>query len=835
MHLKRTLFTLVGVTLAGLALAASSFAATPTNSVAPSISGYAHVGYTLTAVKGTWAGASTYAYKWQTSTDGGTTWTDITGATKSSYKPVVGDATNKVRLSVVATSSKKEASSAVNSTAVTIGNSAPTSVTAPALTIAYNHVGYAFKASAGTWDAPSPSVKYQWQQCDSAGSNCVDIAKATGSSYTPVTADAGKKLKVGVTPTNTLKQAAATPTYSAASAAVGNAVPSNSVVPGITGYAHGGYSLTADAGTWDAPKPSAKYQWQLCDGSGANCVNIDKATSASYKLPDADATKTVKVVATVTNASKQTATATSAASSVIGVAVPAKVTAPAITGDAYVGRTLTAGVGVWDAPKPSVTYQWQLCTDHTDLSTCSNITGATKSTYKLLVAQAGDYLRVGEIATNVEKQASVAAYSALSGAVSGSQSKPTAGTPTVDNTTPVTGDVLTASAGSWGGSPSATFTYQWLRCATTTPAGANKTTGCTSISKATASTYTVVEADSGKKIRVTVKGANFVGSVSATSDATTAVDATPTSAPSNTVAPTITGTLTVGSTLTANHGTWSLNPTSYFYFWDRCDNAGANCLAMGVTTQTYVLQAGDANHTFYVSVGAHNGFGDSSSVQSATTSVVSAAGVAPSFTSGGGLSLNSSSYTTGAPADADVLDVAHGTWAGLPGADVHLQVAGVRRRRQRQRRPDVVHRHLGRHQLELHGGRDRRLALRRVRRRGRHRHERDRQRVAHVRDGHRGRVAPLSITQYRQGGPKGPPCPSLRLIRGFARPITAFGPEGPFPIDAEECPDALQELAGQSSRCDARRAGVCRHGLRGHPDQQRRARRSRATRTSATR
>lgn len=454
MHFKSSLVSLLGVMLVGLVFAASSFAATPTNSVAPSISGYAHVGYTLTAGKGTWVGASTYAYTWQISVNSGSSWTDITGATKSTYKPVVGDASSEVRVQIVATSSKKEASSPVSSSAVTIGNSAPTSVAAPALTVAYAHVGYAIKAGPGTWDAPSPSLKYQWQQCDSSGANCVDIAKATGSSYTPVVADVAKKLRVGVTPTNSLKQAATSPTYSAVTAAIGNAAPSNTVLPAIAGYLHNGYTVTANAGTWDAPKPSAKYQWQLCDSSGANCVDIAKATSASFAIPHGpDAGKTLAVTVTVTNAAQQTTSISSGASDVIGSAAPSSTAVPTLSGNAYVGQTLTAAVGTWDAPKPTVAYQWQICTDNSDPTTCSDITGATKSTYKLLLTQAAKYLRVGEKATNVEKLVSSFSYSLVSGSVSSSQAKPTSAVPTIDDTTPNVGDVLTATHGSWGGSP----------------------------------------------------------------------------------------------------------------------------------------------------------------------------------------------------------------------------------------------------------------------------------------------------------------------------------------------------------------------------------------------
>ena len=55
---------------------------------------------------------------------------------------------------------------------------------------------------------------------------------------------------------------------------------------------------------------------------------------------------------------------------------------PAITGDADVGGTLTAGTGTWTGTAPvTFTYQWQRC--DADGTNCVDIAGATDDTYKL--------------------------------------------------------------------------------------------------------------------------------------------------------------------------------------------------------------------------------------------------------------------------------------------------------------------------------------------------------------------------------------------------------------------------------------------------------------------
>jgi hypothetical protein len=189
--------------------------------------------------------------------------------------------------------------------------------------------------------------------------------------------------------------------------------------------------------------------------------------------------------------------------------------------------------------------------------------------------------------------------------------------PTISGT-PQVGQSLTASDGTWSNNPTS-FAYQWLRC---NPGG----NACASVANGTQKTYTLVGADAGRTIRVRVTATNADGSSSARSDQTAVVaPATSNAGPKNTSAPTISGTPKVGQELTANDGTWSGNPTTYSYQWQRCDADVASCsVVVGATGKTYGVRLADLGYRLRVAVTARNAKG-SATANSAITAVVAPA------------------------------------------------------------------------------------------------------------------------------------------------------------------------------------------------------------------
>jgi Calx-beta domain len=231
------------------------------------------------------------------------------------------------------------------------------------------------------------------------------------------------------------------------------------------------------------------------------------------------------------------------------------------------------------------------------------------------------------------------------------------------------GQPLTASAGSWTGTPQPTFAFQWQRCDT---AGGN----CVDIAGATSATYVVQQADVGSTLRVRVTATNPAGSASAVSPPTTVVA----TAPVNTARPAISGTPTLGSTLTAAPGTWSGSPAPTFaYQWQRCDAAGNGCVAIaGATAQTYALQSSDEGATVRVQVTATNSAGTANAVSPAVGPVRPGISIADVALNEGSQGTTNFVFTVSlSAASSQTVTVAYATANDTAGANDFRPAAGT--------------------------------------------------------------------------------------------------------------------------------------------------------------
>jgi Ca2+-binding RTX toxin-like protein len=145
------------------------------------------------------------------------------------------------------------------------------------------------------------------------------------------------------------------------------------------------------------------YQWRRCDPPGTlpSCVPIPGATTNSYTLTESDLGVTVRAYVTATSPGGSTTAFSDHTFPTIPAPrfAPSVTTAPAITGDAKVGGTLTATRGTWAGFAP-IRYvsRWQRC-DAT-LTVCRAVTTVKGLVYKVTLADVGWRIRLSVVALN---------------------------------------------------------------------------------------------------------------------------------------------------------------------------------------------------------------------------------------------------------------------------------------------------------------------------------------------------------------------------------------------------------------------------------------------------
>jgi len=183
--------------------------------------------------------------------------------------------------------------------------------------------------------------------------------------------------------------------------------------------------------------------------------------------------------------------------------------------------------------------------------------------------------------------------------------------PTITGTARV-GELLTARNGTWDNAPTS-YRYRWLRC--------NQLGNSCVLLTSDGQTYRLGQDDVGRTLRVRVTAVNADGSTNARSEQSEVVESN--AAPlNNTSRPSITGEARVGQELTATEGTWTGNPTSFAFQWQRCNIDSITCLDVtGATGRTYGVRLADLGFRLRVQVTARKD-GRSGVATSAPTAVV---------------------------------------------------------------------------------------------------------------------------------------------------------------------------------------------------------------------
>ncbi len=602
---------------------------------APSISGTAQVGETLTAETSGIADAdglsgATFTYQWIA--NDGTADTDIQDATYSTYTLVSADEgqTLKVRVSFADDEGNDESLTSVATAAVAAedpqSQESPAKPTGLTGTVSHNAVSL-------SWDDPDDDTitGYQILRRDRALHRVGEFLiyeDDTGSAL-PQYVDQDVELEVRYVYRIKARNAAGLSKHShwfQANTPAATTDPNSPATgaPTVTGTAEVGETLTADtSGIADAnglAGTTFTYQWVR--GADGTDTDISAATDSTRTIVAAADGQTIKVRVSFTDDDGHAESLTSAATEAVSFAVQQQTAnnpatgEPVITGKATVGETLKANTtNIADADGLShatFTYQW-ITNDGTD---DTDIQDATDATYTLADADEGKAIKVRVSFTDdADNEETLTSTATVAVAAATQPNSPATGAPTISGTAQV-GETLTADTSGIAdedGLENVSFSYQWIAIDGTTDAD---------IAGATASTYTLVDTNEGKTAKVRVSFTDDEGNEETlTTAATAAVAAAPTSNSPATGAPTISGTAQVGETLTADTSGIAdedgLENVTFSYQW-----LAAAADIPGATESAYTLSEAVEGKAISVQVSFTDDGGDDETLTSAATEAV---------------------------------------------------------------------------------------------------------------------------------------------------------------------------------------------------------------------
>ena len=587
---------------------------------APAITGTAQVGETLTADTSGIADSdgldnATFSYQWLAD------YTEIEGATGSTYTLTDSDEGNaiSVRVSFTDDGGNEETLTSAATAPVDAAPSPNSPATGKPTITGTAQVGETLTAdTSGIADSDgldNARFSYQWLADDT------EIEGATGSNYTLTDSEEGKTIKVRVSFTD---DGGNKETLTSAATASVDAAPSpNSPATGkptITGTAQVGETLTADtSGIEDddgLDNVSYTYQWLSDD------TEIAEATGSTYTLTDSGEGKTIKVRVSFTDDGGNDETLTSAATTAVEANLTAELQGVPDSHDGsekftfriLFSEPVTAGFAALKEHSFEVsnaTIKRAQRVDGRDDLRKFTVEPSSDGAVVLVLPTAEDCADEGAICTSDGKRLSTR----LEIIVPGPANTAATGAPTISGTSEV-GQTLTASTSGISdadGLSNVSFSYQWIASDGTTDRD---------IQGATASTYTLADADIGKAIKVRLSFTDDRGTHETVSSAATeSVAAAPPQNSPATGAPSITGTAQVGETLTADSSGIAdadgLTNATFTYQWlsDDTDISGA-------TGSSYTLTGSEEGQAIKVRVSFTDDAGNHETLTSPATDVV---------------------------------------------------------------------------------------------------------------------------------------------------------------------------------------------------------------------
>ena len=490
----RRLGALFATIALGLTFVGPAHAAGPTNTTLPIIYGTTIVGQSVSVTAGTWSSTpSSLSYQWFRCADAAQVVCEaIVGATAQTYLLAADSAGKYLKVSVTAITAGG-GTTLQTALSIIVSQTAAASV----LPVISGELlrDSTLTTTTGTWNLTNAGFAYQWSRCTLAtGGDCAAMAGATSATYKLATEDIGSFLKssVSAVPT-TVGYVVGT----AVSASYGP-VQSQPVQVGTTtliGSALEGETLTVSLGRiFGSPAAVTTYAWQKCGSpSVTTCTTLPGETTASLYIAQSLNGNYLRVVPTIQNEVGGIIVPSASIGPITRPSGPSNTVAPAIVGDANIDTTVTSFAGTWaGTPTPTFTNVWMKCTS-ADVATCVDIPGETGTSLSLKVADLGK-----RIAFKVVGKNRVATTTVVSSVSAPIDYRAKLLTPPMVLGFGLVGMKLTSLTPTWSESLNVPLLYQWQRCAK------NDVSTCVDIPTAFESSYTLIQADQDKFIRVGV-------------------------------------------------------------------------------------------------------------------------------------------------------------------------------------------------------------------------------------------------------------------------------------------------------------------------------------------
>ena len=570
----------------------------PVNTAPPSFTGTAQYGQSLSVNStGTWTGGNnSFTYQWQRAASDQGPFSDISGATLSTYTAGTDDLGKYLRVSVIATNNTGTSTVVYSGSSLVVVDQSASNTVVPAISGTVT-VDSTLSATSGTWDGTRNSYAYQWLRATTSGGTYSEITGATSSTYTLTTDDGGKFLKVRVTATNTAGSATA---FSSATTAIAkNNQTLTFTNPGTKAYSLGSTSITAQSDK-GLEITFTSNSTSICKvGSGTLSGNTTTATVTFVRAG------TCSISGSQVGNDGYNSATFSAQTFTISVSTPS---VPQNLAATVSGTTATI---TWDAPTTdggsaitgyTITgtgaNSSKTCTTNGAANSCQ-ITGLAAGTSYSFTATAtnGTSTSSSSSATN-----SITAYAAASA--------PTSLSTTIANQQIDFSFTGVSGSGLNGGTLTRyEYKVEYYNSSNVLTSYLDWTSNDTSVSK----TFTGLA--NGTIYRITVRAITEAsqgnGTTVSLTGATAYVEAQPNVRPDNLTDPLITGTMSYGQVVSISSiGEWKGGNNSFTYQWQRASSdQGPFSDIENANNSTYLLGADDLDRYIRVEITASNNTG----------------------------------------------------------------------------------------------------------------------------------------------------------------------------------------------------------------------------------